>query len=273
MKYTLLAIGVIVTGMALRATKKRLFRKLGMICFMLSTSILCYALTQSFILSIASIMLWFMFPWIELLLSIRKLKFPVENKLNSETLPVENYFPEALKIKKQLQDKDFRHITDCGWKWANAHEHYSFFWHEDKKHIIAICHRIQSCITFCYLTITSLSEDGTIWKSSNFPFTTNLPHCPKIQFNHVTEGNISCPSYMIYSHDLFLYEQGQDTKELSSDIAQQIEQFFETEMQSQIDHNLSQGLIYLTGDGHFKYSFKGLFFLWRNILRDMYRLC
>ena len=47
----------------------------------------------------------------------------------------------------------------------------------------------------------------------------------------------------------------------------------EGEMRRQIDHNLSKGIIQLTGDGHFRYSFRGLFFLWRQFIRDMLRLC
>ena len=47
----------------------------------------------------------------------------------------------------------------------------------------------------------------------------------------------------------------------------------EGEMRSQIDHNLAKGIIQLTGDGHFRYSFRGLFFLWRQIIKDLVRLC
>jgi len=47
----------------------------------------------------------------------------------------------------------------------------------------------------------------------------------------------------------------------------------EEEMQRQIDHNVDCGLIKMTGDGHFQYSTKGLFFLWFQSVKDMIRLC
>ena len=47
----------------------------------------------------------------------------------------------------------------------------------------------------------------------------------------------------------------------------------EAEMRRQIDHNVDCGLITMTGDGHFKYSTKGLFFLWIQSVKDMIRLC
>jgi len=78
---------------------------------------------------------------------------------------------------------------------------------------------------------------------------------------------------MLYSHELFLYDKGIDTDQLSDEKIKDATQFFEREMRKQIDHNLQSGHIILTGDGNFKYSFKGLCFLWVNILRDMYRLC
>jgi len=47
----------------------------------------------------------------------------------------------------------------------------------------------------------------------------------------------------------------------------------ESDMREQIDHNLQVGLITLTGDGHFRYSLRGLFFLWKQSVKDMIRLC
>ena len=53
------------------------------------------------------------------------------------------------------------------------------------------------------------------------------------------------------------------------EIIEQIEQ----EMRNQIDHNVERGLIEFTGDGHFQYSKRGLFFLWKQAVKDMIRLC
>ena len=40
-----------------------------------------------------------------------------------------------------------------------------------------------------------------------------------------------------------------------------------------LDHNLTRGIIRLTGDGHFHYSPRGLLFLWGQYIKDMVRLC
>ena len=51
------------------------------------------------------------------------------------------------------------------------------------------------------------------------------------------------------------------------------EEDIEREMRGQIDHNLAKGIIRLTGDGHFRYSARGLLFLWKQFIKDMVRLC
>ena len=56
-------------------------------------------------------------------------------------------------------------------------------------------------------------------------------------------------------------------------IIKQLEQDLEYELQCQIDHNLSQGIITPVCDKQFRYTIRGLFYLWRQFIRDMIRLC
>ena len=44
-------------------------------------------------------------------------------------------------------------------------------------------------------------------------------------------------------------------------------------MRQQVEHNLNAGIIRMTGNGHFMYSARGLFFLWGQFVKDMIRLC
>jgi hypothetical protein len=46
----------------------------------------------------------------------------------------------------------------------------------------------------------------------------------------------------------------------------------EQEVRGQIDHNLSRGIIRESGAGMFRYSWRGLFFLWTQVLKDMVKL-
>ena len=273
MKASLLVIATILFGVALRSTKQKCARKIGVLFYIVATGLTAYFVSHSILIGMLVAGLWILFPWVVLICSVRKTRLPLENKLCKQSLPCGTYFPEAAQIKQKFLEKGYEHVTDCGWQWAKSHEHYSFFWNEEEKHLIAICHRIQSCVTFCYLNITSTAKDGTIWRSSNFPFSSSLPLCPTTKLNHVTDGNIACPEHMLYSHELFLYNKGIDNAQLEVKNVAQISQCFEQEMRSQIDHNLQSGMIQLTGDGHFRYTYKGLIFLWRQTLKDMFRMC
>ncbi len=273
MKETLIVVGVVVAGMAFRATRIKWLRKAGVLAYITATGVLGYFLTGFWWLGVLFALAWFFFPWVELLFSVRKMRLPLENKLSRQSLPCENHFPGASSIRAKFLESGYEHISDCGWDWAQSHEHYSFFWHKDKKHLVAICHRIQSCVTFCYLNITSTTSDGTLWRTTNFPFSSALPPSPTTQFNHLTEGCVSCPDHVLFAHESFLYDKGIDLDTLSDRDMANVERVFEHEAREQIDHNLQRGLICLTGDGHFRYSFKGLNYLWLQILKDMYRLC
>ena len=43
-------------------------------------------------------------------------------------------------------------------------------------------------------------------------------------------------------------------------------------MTSQVEHNLSRGLLEREGEGTFRYSWKGLFFLWWQLLKEIARV-
>ncbi|MFT5109992.1 MAG: hypothetical protein ACI9UA_005644 [Pseudoalteromonas tetraodonis] len=52
----------------------------------------------------------------------------------------------------------------------------------------------------------------------------------------------------------------------------EIRPLMEKELRLQIDHNLDKGVICLSGNGTFKYSWRGLVFLWYQFLKDMVKL-
>jgi hypothetical protein len=66
---------------------------------------------------------------------------------------------------------------------------------------------------------------------------------------------------------------GVKTSELAMPDPEHLEEEIEREMKLQINHNLERGIITATGDGHFRYSVRGLFFLWWQFVKDMVRLC
>ena len=46
----------------------------------------------------------------------------------------------------------------------------------------------------------------------------------------------------------------------------------ERDMESQMQHNLREGLLQREGEEHGRYSWRGMLFLWFQVLRDIFRL-
>ena len=87
MHESLTVIGIILIGMALRSCRRRIFRKIGALVYLLASGTVVYFISENIPLSIASIFVWFFLPWIELGSRIRKLRLPLENHLHEERSP------------------------------------------------------------------------------------------------------------------------------------------------------------------------------------------
>ena len=78
---------------------------------------------------------------------------------------------------------------------------------------------------------------------------------------------------MLVDHQRYLKKFNLPLESLSLPDPELLEEDMEKEMQEQIEHNLAHGIIKPTNDGHFRYSTRGLLFLWKQFVKDMIRLC
>ena len=77
---------------------------------------------------------------------------------------------------------------------------------------------------------------------------------------------------LIEVHRKFLDSKGIIKSNLQGTDPDELGKLTEKEMRNQVDHNLDRGLLKLSGNGTFCYSWKGLFFLWYQSIKDMIRL-
>ena len=77
---------------------------------------------------------------------------------------------------------------------------------------------------------------------------------------------------MIEVHHKFLQSKGINEWDLQETDPDELDELTEKEMRDQVNHNLDRGLLKLSGNGTFCYSWKGLFFLWYQSIKDMIRL-
>jgi hypothetical protein len=77
---------------------------------------------------------------------------------------------------------------------------------------------------------------------------------------------------LMASHTEFLQSQAVEVSDLISVDTEQLPAYIERDMSAQIDHNITAGLIELTGEGEFRYSWRGCFYLWFQVVKDMVRV-
>ncbi|MGL4400430.1 MAG: hypothetical protein ACRCXD_11220 [Luteolibacter sp.] len=272
MRETLIVIGLVVLVVGLRSSRKNLLRKLGALVLLLASFLGFYFISGSVAWGFAGVVMWFFLPWIELLTRIRRMRLPLNNRLSHREVPSPSFFPNATEAAAAMEEAGFEHISDCGWQWAGMQQFFRLYWHPEERAVASVCLCEQSNVAFAFVTVTSIDEDGGVWRTTNFPFAPTLECPPHIRWNPVPCER-SCFNQILSDHQNFLSRSKLSADRLRMPDPEEIEDSIEREMRQQVDHNLAAGLIKLTGDGHFQYSNRGLFFLWGQFIKDMIRLC
>ncbi len=272
MRETLIILGLGVMAAALRSARNRCLRKLGAATLLAASFLLLYFITGSLLGGFAGVAAWAFLPWIELLTRIRRMRLPVENRLHHKPIPNPSFFPNAPQAAAAMEEEGFEHASDCGWEWDGMHQHFRLYWHPEERAVAAICLCEQSDVAFAFISITSCDRKGRIWRTTNFPFAPTLRCAPNVHWNHLPCSQ-NCFHEILIEHRRYLAERKVESDHLRIPDPDELEQSIETEMRSQLDHNLDSGIIRLTGDGHFQYSNRGLLFLWGQFIKDLLRFC
>ncbi len=272
MREILIVIGLAVLAVALRSARTRLARKLGALAILGATGSLFYFVTGSVWGAVAGAALWFFLPWIELLGRIRHMRLPLENRLAKREIPNSSFFPNAPEAAAAMEEEGFEHVSDCGWEWAGMRQFFRLFWHPEERAVATVCLCEQSAVAFAFISITSRDDEGNTWRTTNFPFAPTLSCPPGVSWNHVPCER-SCFHQILKDHQRYLRRMGIVGDSLRVPDPDGLEDELEAEMRAQVKHNLASGIIELTGDGHFRYSRRGLLFLWSQFVKDMIRLC
>jgi hypothetical protein len=272
MREALIVIGLLVLAVALRTAKTHLVRKLGAVTFLAATFFLFYFITGRVLAGLAGALVWFLLPWIELLTRIRRMRLPLNNRLRHRELPNPAFFPNAREAAGAMEEAGFDHVSDCGWEWAGMQQFFRIFWHPEERAVAAVCLCEQSDVAFAFISITSRDAAGNLWRTTNFPFAPTLRCPPHVKWNHVPCER-SCFHQILTDHRNYLTRMKVPADRLRIPDPEEVENAIETEMRQQVEHNVETGVIQLTGDGHFRYSTRGLFFLWGQFVKDMIRLC
>ncbi|MBK1832450.1 hypothetical protein [Roseibacillus ishigakijimensis] len=268
----LIVVALILFAIAFRACRRNWSRKLGSFFFLAATFCAFYFLSNRWWVGLLGVAGLFLLPWIELLTRIRKMRLPRENRLQSLSAPSDELFPNASRALDEMCDAHFEHVGDAAWNWAGMKQFFRLHWNPEERATAAVCLCEQERITFAFVSITSRGEDGQIYRTTNFPFSTTLKEPPEFHWNHVPCERC-CFHYMLADHQRFLERMKVPRAQLVMPDPDEMVSEIEEEMRHQIEYNLARNYLEPVGEGEFRYSWKGLFFLWWQFAKDMVRLC
>jgi len=272
MRETLIVIGLLLLAIALRTARRNLLRKLGAMMFLATSFTLFYFISGSLTIGFGGAALWFLLPWVELLTRIRRMRLPMDNRLRQTEAPNPSFFPNAVEAAASMEEAGFDHVTDCGWEWAGMQQYFRLFWHPEERAVASVCLCEHSNVAFAFISVTSRDSNGHLWRTTNFPFSPMLRFSPEVNWNHVPCEK-SCFHQILADHRQYLRKMDISADELRIPDPENLESEIENEMRDQVTHNLRSGIIRPDGDSHFRYSPRGLVFLWGQFIKDMVRLC
>ncbi|MCH2024370.1 MAG: hypothetical protein MK172_01395 [Verrucomicrobiales bacterium] len=184
--------------------------------------------------------------------------------------PNRDIFPQLREFTNEVEVAGFEHIQDSGWEWGGVDQFVRFFYDPKSRAQATINLNSQSHLAFNYMSVCSRTANGKTLITWNYPFSYAMKLTPECVVNCVR--GIESFNEMIKIHQDFLQSKGIIDSDLKETDPEELGKLTEKEMRNQVDHNLDRGLLKLSGNGTFCYSWKGLFFLWYQSIKDMIRL-
>lgn len=266
----LLIAGVGALSMGLRSFDHVLPQKLGALGIFATLFLAGFLLSGYWAVGALCALSWLLLPWLEILTRIRRMRLPMEKNLRQRPPPSSEIFPALHEITGEVEEEGFEHIEDAGWDWEDYQQFFRLFYKETDRAQAAICLVDQNDMAFYYLSISSRAKDGQIWTTWNYPFSYSLKLAPTLRINRLR--NDQSFLQVCESHKDFLRRNNIGPGDLEELEPSEIQEEIQKDLRAQITHNIANGVLTQTAEGQIRYSWRGLFFIWFQFLRDLVRL-
>lgn len=266
-----IVLGVVVLSVALRSFRIRFVRKLGALGILAATFLFFFFLTGSIAAGVGGLLLWFLLPWVELLTRIRRLRLPLEKVLERRSPPGASRFPELTELTNEIEAEEFEYVADTGWEWDGTNQFYRLFYHPKMRESAAICLTEQEGIAWVYLYVTSRHERGDTFRTSNVPFSSPMKMAPEVRFHQAPFADSF--DNLLLEHRIWLGAFGYEESDMLEEDPDTLAGLIEAETGRQIRHNIEEGLIEPAESAEtVRYSWRGLFYLYFQLVKDMVRM-
>lgn len=260
----------VVFAVACRTFNNRYIQKIGWVALLVASYMGGYFLTDSHGAGVFGVILWFMLPWLEIVGRVRRLRFPIRSEVKHRFPPSRDIFPDLVELSRETEEAGFEEAGDAGWKWSETDNFMRLFYHPAKRIQASIALAQQGSFAFSYVALTSRTNNGLTYTTTNYPFAPTMQFSPKYLVNRFSRAESM--KELVEAHEQYLAKHAVKLEDLSVPDTDQLPAYIEAEMLAQVDHNISAGLIEPVGDGEFRYSWRGCFFLWFQVVKDMIRV-
>lgn len=296
----LFVIGLVVLAFACFTVRQRLVRKLGSALILAATFVAGWALSGSVAVGLGAAACWFLLPWVEILLRVRKAVLPMERELAHRYPPDREVFPALPEITREIEQLGFEKTDDTGWQAGESSQFMRIFYHPRKHQQAVVSLLEQSGVGMTYVSLTNRTADGRTLTTWNYPFSYSLKFTPVVTLQRVVEAESFEELQQAHEHFLAV-ETGFDpemiagSEEAADDVGghdddstvryhasgenpwaphdpDKVDQLIEREMAEQMRYNVELGLLQPVGEDGCRYSWRGCLFLWGQCLKDMVRL-
>ena len=266
----LIIAAVALFSMALRSYAHPVLHKLGSFCILGTSFLIGWRFTGYWEVGALCAGSWLLLPWLEILTRVRRLRLPTQKPLKHRPPPSHEAFPALDILTTELEEEGFTHADDAGWDWEDHRQFFRLFYKEDERLQASVCLIDQDDMAFYYLTLSSRGKDGVTWTTWNYPFSYSMKLAPQLRMNRLRGDQTVFD--MLGSHRQFLTREGVNLEALGESIPEELHAEMQRELQAQIAHNVSAGLLLPSDEGKVRYSWRGLLFIWVQFLRDFVSL-
>lgn len=270
MSQVLIIIGLLLFAYACRTFHNRWLAKAGWFAVLAATYLSGFFLAGSHVWGALALSLWLLFPWVEIVGRVRKLRFPLHSEVRHRFPPSREVFPDLEQITSEVEEAGFEKADDAGWKWEETDHFVRIFYHPAKKLQATVSVAQQEGFVFSHASLTTRTDDGRTYVTTNYPFSFTMKLAPQQRLQRCDSAEVF--EDMLQAHEAFLAKHGVKADQVAGQDPESLHTVLETDLSEQITHNLSAGVIVQEGQDHFRYSWRGCFYLWFQVVKDMIRV-
>jgi hypothetical protein len=266
----LLVAGILVLALAFRSVRAIWAQKVGALTFVVASFVAGWRLSGSWVAGLVCAATWLLLPWVEILTRVRALRLPRNQDLRVRPAPGEDRFPGLEDLTREVESAGFEWSEDAGWEWEGYQQHFRLFYHRHDRAMACISLVEQSGFAIHYLSVSSREPGGRIWTTTNNPLPGSLKAMPCTRVRRT--GPVAPFGVVWGEHRRLLERAGVTTGGLAEVAPEGVAALVEGDLREQVAYNLGIGVLARTEDDLIRYTWRGFWFLWVQLIADLFRM-